>query len=201
MKCNYLTVEREYGSGGTRIARLLSEKCQIPCYGEEILQAVAKRKDISVERMEHYEEKATNSFLYTLVMMGRMQAGNSDMLTDEGAVYLEEQVEIQRIAMNGRAIFLGHCASEALKDKKGVIRVFIRSGSPEEKRQRIAQDYGIAEKDIAATQKFYDRKRANYYHANTSKNWKDFSNYDIVLDSAALGMDGCVSVLKGLFSE
>lgn len=201
MKCNYLTVEREYGSGGTKAARLLSQQCGIPCYGEEILEAVAKRKNISVERMEQYEEKATNSFLYTLVMMGRIQAGSSNMLTDEGAVYLEEQAEIQRIAMNGKAIFLGHCAAEALKDKKGVVRVFIRSGSSEEKQQRIAKDYGIAQKDIAATQKFYDRKRANYYYANTSKNWKDFSNYDIVLDSAALGIDGCVSVLKGLFLE
>lgn len=201
MKCNYLTIEREYGSGGTKIAQLLSQECHLPCYGREILEAVAKRKGISVERMEQYEEKATNSFLYTLVMMGRAQAGNSNMLTDEGAVYLEEQAEIQRIAMEGRAIFLGHCASEALKDQKGVVRVFIRSGNGEEKRQRIAADYGIGERDIAATQKFYDRKRANYYHANTSKNWKDFGNYDIVLDSAALGIDGCVAVLKGLFSE
>lgn len=199
MNCNYVTIEREYGSGGTRIAHLLSQECQVPCYGREILEAVAKRKNVSVERMEQYEEKATNSLLYTLVMMGRAQSGDSNMLTDEGAVYLEEQSEIQRIAMGGKAIFLGHCASEALKDQKGVVRVFIRSSSNEEKQQRIGADYGIAEKDIAATQKFYDRKRANYYHANTSKNWKDFSNYDIVLDSASLGVEGCVLLLKGLF--
>ncbi|MBP3488052.1 MAG: cytidylate kinase-like family protein [Roseburia sp.] len=200
MNCNYITIEREYGSGGTKIARRLARECQIPCYGEEILEEVAKRKGISVERMQQYEEKATNSFLYTLVMMGRAQAGNSDMLTDEGAIYLEEQTEIQRIAMDGKAIFLGHCASEALKERKGVVKVFIRSGDSEEKHRRIAEDYGIEEKDIAATQKFYDRKRANYYRANTSKNWKDFNNYDIVLDSAALGTDGCVAVLKGLLA-
>ena len=199
MKCKYVTIEREYGSGGTKIARLLSEECRVPCYGREILEAVAKRMDISVERIEQYEEKATNSLLYTLVMMGRAQAGNSDMLTAEGVIYLEEQEEIRKMAMEGKTIFLGHCASEALKDKEGVIRVFIRSGSNEEKRQRIREDYGIAQKDIDATQKFYDRKRANYYYANTSKNWKNLSNYDIVLDSTALGIEGCVSVLKGLF--
>lgn len=199
MKCKYVTIEREYGSGGTKIARLLSEECRVPCYGREILEAVAKRMDISVERIEQYEEKATNSLLYTLVMMGRAQAGNSDMLTAEGVIYLEEQAEIRKMAMEGKTIFLGHCASEALKDKEGVIRVFIRSGSNEEKRRRIREDYGIAQKDIDATQKFYDRKRANYYYANTSKNWKNLSNYDIVLDSAALGIEGCVSVLKGLF--
>lgn len=198
MKCRYITIEREYGSGGTQIAQLLSRECKVPCYGREILEAVAKRKGISVERIEQYEEKATNSLLYALVMMGRAQSGNADMLTTEGLIYLEEQEEIRKIAMEGRTIFLGHCASEALKDKEGVIRVFIRSASNEAKRRRIRTDYGIAEKDVDAVQKFYDRKRANYYYANTSKNWKNLNNYDIVLDSSVLGIEGCVSVLKGL---
>lgn len=200
MKCKYLTIEREYGSGGTEIANSLSQECHIPCYGREILEAVAKKKNISVERMEQYEEKATNSLLYAFAMMGRVRSGASNMLTDEGAIYLNEQEEIHRLAGEGKAIFLGHCASEALKDMKGVIRLFIRSSSSEEKERRIREDYGIAEKDIASTQKFYDRKRANYYHANTSKNWKDLNNYDIVLDSATLGVDSCVAILKELFS-
>lgn len=199
MKCKYLTIEREYGSGGTQIANRLSQECSIPCYGREILEAVAKKKNISVERIEQYEEKATNSLLYAFAMLGRARSGNYNMLTDEGAIYLDEQEEIHRIAAGGKAIFLGHCASEALKDMKGVVRVFIRSGSDEEKEHRIREDYGIAEKDIVSTQKFYDRKRANYYHANTSKNWKDLNNYDIVLDSAALGVDRCVRILKILF--
>lgn len=199
MKCKYLTIEREYGSGGTKIANLLSRECNIPCYGREILEAVAKKKNISVERMEQYEEKATNSLLYAFAMLGRMSSGDSNMLTDEGAIYLEEQEEIHRLAAEGKAIFLGHCASEALKDMNGVIRIFIRSSSSEEKEHRIKEDYGIAEKDIASTQKFYDRKRSNYYHANTSKSWKDLNNYDIVLDSAVLGVDRCVAMLKELF--
>lgn len=85
---------------------------------------MAKKKGVSVERMEQYEEKATNSLFYALAMMGHLRSGDSNMLTDEGAIYLEEQIEIQKIAMEGKAIFLGHCASEALKDKKGVVRVF-----------------------------------------------------------------------------
>lgn len=200
MKCSYMTIEREYGSGGTRIARRLSEACQIPCYGREILEAVAQNRNVSVEQLQKYEERATNSFLYTVFLMSRMQSGSADMLTDEAMIYLDEQMEIQKLAKSsGRAIFLGHCASEALKDQPGVVKVFIRSSSEEEKRRRIREDYGIAEEDIEATRRFYDKKRSTYYLANTSKNWHDFSNYDIVLDSAVLGIEGCVSLLKELF--
>ena len=42
MKCNYITIEREYGSGGTKIARRLAEECGIACYGAEILEAVSR---------------------------------------------------------------------------------------------------------------------------------------------------------------
>ena len=37
-KCKYITIEREYGSGGTEIARLLAGQIGIPCYGHEFLQ-------------------------------------------------------------------------------------------------------------------------------------------------------------------
>lgn len=36
----YITIEREYGSGGTQIARKLSAITGVPCYGREILEKV-----------------------------------------------------------------------------------------------------------------------------------------------------------------
>ena len=87
MKFRYITIEREYGSGGTKIARTLSEVSGVPCYGEEILEAVAKKQGIPVERINQYEEKATGSVLYTMFVMSRMQTGDPDMLTVEGKVF------------------------------------------------------------------------------------------------------------------
>ena len=47
MKYRYLTIEREYGSGGTEIGRRLSEKLGIPCFGREILEEVSKERRAS----------------------------------------------------------------------------------------------------------------------------------------------------------
>ena len=63
MTTRYVTIEREYGSGGTEIARRLSEKTGVPCYGKEILEAVSKVRNISAEEIEKYEENVSNSFL------------------------------------------------------------------------------------------------------------------------------------------
>ena len=194
----YITIEREYGSGGTKIARRLSQRTGIPCYGREILEEVSRQYDISVDGIEKYEEKATGSFLYSIYALAQAASGNLDMLTTEGYVYVAEQSVIKQLAAKGSSIFLGHCASEALKETKGVIKVFIRCTSEDEKKKRIAEDYGITENQIDSTRRRFDKKRANYYYANTARKWDDLKNYDIVLDSAVLGINGCVEVLKGL---
>lgn len=199
MKFRYITIEREYGSGGTKIGRELSKVSGVPCYGREILEAVAKKRGITEDQINRYEESVTGSLLYTIFVMGRMQSGNQDMLTEEGKIFLDEQLEIRRLAMDGPAIFLGHCASEALRDQKGVIKVFIRSSDDQEVKKRIEEDYQITKDKVESTRRYYNKKRAGYYRANMGNDWKDIKNYDLILDSAVLGIDGCVKVLKGIF--
>ena len=199
MKFRYITIEREYGSGGTKIGRRLSEVCGIPCYGKDILVAVAKKQGMPGAQVDPCEEQATGSLIYSMFVMSRVQAGDPSMLTAEGKVFLDEQLEIRRLAMEGPAIFLGHCAAQALREQKGVAKVFIHSENEEEIKNRIIKDYGIAPEEAESTRKYYNKKRAGYFRANTGKEWKDLKNYDVVLDSSKLGIEGCVNVLKGIF--
>ena len=60
------------------------------------------------------------------------------------------------------------------------------------------ETYGTDPDDVELIRKRFDKKRANYFFANTAKRWDDFTNYDIVLDVSALGIDGCVQALKSL---
>lgn len=197
MRSRHIAIEREYGSGGTQIARRLAQACGVPCYGREILEEISRRYNVSVERIERYEESTTGSFLYSVLALAKAQTGDSDLLSTEGRVFLEEQKIIRELAAKGLSVFLGHCAAEAFGDDDRVIKVFIR-GQAEDKKRRVRKDYGIAENRVEETMRRFDKKRANYYYANTLRRWDDRNNYDIVLDSTALGLDGCVAVLKPL---
>ncbi len=199
MSSKYITIEREYGSGGTQIARELSAGTGIPCYGREILEKVSEERNISVESIEKYEEKATNSLLYSVYLMSQAAAGSADMLTKEGHIYVAEQDVIRRFARHGSAIFLGHCASEALKEYDNVIKVFIRCSDENIRRQRIINTYGIPANEADVVRRKFDKKRSNYYSVNTEKKWHDFNEYDIVLDSATIGIRGCVRILESIF--
>ncbi|MCD7709279.1 MAG: cytidylate kinase-like family protein [Clostridiales bacterium] len=200
MKYKYITIEREYGSGATRIAEELGKKCGIPCYGEEILEIVAKENGTTVDRIEQYEEHASGSFIYSIYMMSKLTQGEADLSTREGDLHLAEQKVIRRLAGEGSAVFIGHCADSALEDRQGVLRVFIKSDH-DDKISRCIKEYGIPERDAETVARRFDRKRANYYQINTGLKWHDERNYDIILDSGKLGIDGCVAALSGLLGK
>ncbi len=197
MKIKYITIEREYGSGGTEIAAKLAEKCGIACYGAEIMELAAQKLHITAEEAQQYEEKITNSFLYSMLVMSQVQSGNTNALPMESRLYVEEHNAICSLAKSGRSVFVGHCASEALKDEAGVLRVFIRADDAF-KHDRVVSEYGIDEKDAEAMCRRYNKKRSTYYTFNTNKKWDDLTNYDMVLDSSAIGIDGCVNAIAAL---
>ncbi len=194
-----ITIEREYGSGGTQIARELAERCHIPCYGEEILKETADRLNLSVSDIRNLEETSTNSLLYTLFMLSQSQSGNNEMLTNAGRIYVEEQRIINELSELGDAIFLGHCAGEAIKNKN-TVRVFIYAND-NFKTKRIHEQYGIDISRVEAAAKKNNKRRSTYYYAHTQKKWNHYKNYDIILNSSELGIDGCVDILEGLFRK
>jgi len=132
--------------------------------------------------------------------MSQAQAGTTSGLPMESRLYVEEHNAIAELAHNGKAVFVGHCASEALKERDGVLRVFIRANE-EFKTNRAIQEYGIDSKEAGAVCRRFNKKRANYYAFNTQKQWDDSSNYDIVLDSSRIGIDGCVKALAALIND
>lgn len=196
----YVMIEREFGSAGTEIGKRLAAECGMNFYGREILEEVAKKLNTSVERIEQYEENTKGSFLYSVAMLGRMDLGENTFLSGEDYIYLEEQNVIQQLSQNGPAVFMGHCAGKALEENKGVLKVFIHADA-EEKKKRIEEEYRIQENQIDSVMRKFDKKRSNYYLANTNQKWKDLENYDVVLNSGVLGVDGCVKMLKAALSD
>ena len=197
MSFKFVSLEREFGSGGNTIARQLGKELSIPVYGREIMDMVAERTGMSVAQVEQYEECATNSFLYAILMMTRSQDDDPDSLTAEQKVFYYEQKFIRDLAKKGPAIFVGHCASEALRDPEHVLRVFV-FGSESSKHQRILESYHVSERDAENTRKYYDRRRSNYYSAATGKKWRDHANYDVVLNTTNLSVELSVLALKNM---
>ena len=185
-KIAIITIEREYASGGSEIGKRVSQRLGIPVYGHEILEMAAKRGNTTPEYIEHLEETDTNSLLYSLLMMAKTAVGQPAQISGNDALNLLEARIIEEMARRGRCVIVGRCAGWILRDRRDVLNVFIHA----DEETRI--------KRAAATLRQFDRRRANFYHANTNLAWKEKDGYHMVLDSGKLGIGACADLIAHL---
>lgn len=197
MRYKIIAIEREYASGGNEIGERTAKELGIPCYGQEVLNRAAERMHTQPERLLHLEETTSNSLLYSLGMAAQIMRGERDGLSDEGALYVTEEQVIKEMALQGSCVIVGRCAGWILRDRKDVLRVFIHAESAFRK-QRAMDSYGIAPDSVENTLKKFDRRRANFYRANTGMSWDDKKGYHLVLDSSAMGIETCVEMICSL---
>ena len=106
----YVTIEREYASGGSLVGKLVGQALGIPVYGREILEIAAREGGTTPEYMEHLEETDTNSLLYSLVAMAKTTQGQLPQISQTDQLNLLESQIIQRLAQEGPCVLVGRCA-------------------------------------------------------------------------------------------
>jgi len=195
MKYNVITIEREYASGGREIGDRLTKKLGMPCYGKEILEWVAVQQGTTPEQLRHLEETTTNSFLYSIAMASKLSTREMSGLSKENELYLAEARKIKELADRGGCILVGRCSSWVLRGREDVLNVFIQADMAFRKKRAVEVD-GVDPSKAETTLRKSDKRRSNFYSANTGKKWDDRSEYHLILDSSKLGIDKCVEIIS-----
>jgi len=101
---------------------------------------------------------------------------------------------IKSLADQGPCVIVGRCADYILKDRADAFHAFIHA--PKDARaERIVRLYGEnSEKPIKRLDE-KDSKRKIHYNHFTGQVWGMSQNYNISLDSEALGIDKCVDII------
>lgn len=191
-----ITLSRQFGSGGSEIAKALSKVYNIPYYDKSIMAKAADESGIHKSYFEKADEKRTNSFLYSLVNAsygGNGQALDLDKVITDDKLFLHTAETIRALS-SSPCIIVGRCADDILADKK-IIKLYIHADF-QDRVKRISMLYQINEKAAITLIKRTDKTRENYYNFYTSKSWGDVSNYDLAVNSSHLGVDDTVKVIK-----
>ena len=92
-------------------------------------------------------------------------------------------------------ICVGRAADFVLRDKPNVLTVYV--DAPYDWRvEREMKRQGIGSSQAKHYIDKLDRYRESYYKYHTGRQWKRVENYDLCLDSAAVGLDNCVELIK-----
>ena len=192
-----ITVGRQYGSGGRYVAQLLAEKLEIPYYDKELLAEVAKDSGLCQDLLEEHDEKNTRNFLFSMMSgtqgLGESSAMYMDMPLNH-RIFLAQFDTIRRIASEGPCVIVGRCADYVLRDQENVLNVFIKADR-EERIRRIVEYYGADALRAEEMIKKSDKQRASYYNYYATGTWGDVNNYDLCLDTGALGIMGAVDLI------
>ena len=193
-----ITIARQYGSGGHDIGKKLAEELKIPFYDKELLERAAKDSGFCQEIFENYDEKPTNSFLYSLVMdtysMGYSTAAFAEMPLNH-KIFLAQFNAIKDIAKEGPCVIVGRCADYALADFPNVLNVYLYAAL-QSRIARIARRHDVTDAKAKDLIQKTDKSRASYYNYYTNKKWGEATGYDLCLNTASLGIDGTIHMIR-----
>ena len=199
MKTNtIITIGREYGSAGREIGRKIAEDFGVKLYDKEMLARAAKESGICEEIFESHDEKPTNSFLYSLVMdtysMGHSTAAFAEMPLNH-KIFLAQFNAIKDIAKEGPCVIVGRCADYALADFPNVVNVYLYADM-QSRIARIARRHDVTDAKAKDLIQKTDKGRASYYNYYTNKKWGEATGYDLCLNTASLGIDGSIHMIR-----
>jgi CMP/dCMP kinase len=206
-----VTIGRQFGSGGHEVGRRLAKRLGIPFYDKELITLTAEQSRFAESYLEKMDEQKPS--LLNMGSAGLVPSAGVAMsrevvmnqfynLSPNDQVFLEKSKVIQALAEKGSCVIVGRCADYVLRDYD-TVNFFIQADLEDRISRKLALEEH-AEHDRASMEKLIkstDKSRSKYYEYYTHKVWGNASNYDLCINTSAIGIDGAVEVLLKFIEE
>ncbi len=175
-----ITISREYGSGGRYVGKLIADRLGIKLYDKEFITKIAEETGLSEEYIENNEQKRD--------ILAGLNNGYYSTMSNADELFIKEATLIKEVADKESCVIIGRCADFILKDRKDVFKVFVYSNM-ENKIKRATQIYGLDKEHAKKEIKRINKLRENHYKYYTEREWNDYQNYDMCINSDILGVE------------
>ena len=190
-----ITIDRLYGAGGHTVGREVAKRLGIEFYDRDIIRTAVAASGATQDEVEEEEEELSrvDSFI---------KAINPNSFDIKDVVFENEKAAILELAQKGPSVILGRCAS-AILEEAGIetLSVFLHA-SREDRMAAVGRLIGSEDRaEILACMKKMDHKRRYYYEYYTPRRWANGLDYDLFLNSHALGYEGCINTIVAIASQ
>ena len=198
-----VTISRQFAAGGSEVARQVAEALGYALVDTELIDEVARRAGMSREEVADREERApgfidrlTHILAASMPEFVAPEGGTLPDLTEERLVRITEKV-VAELAEQGRVVLVGRAAPAVLARRADALHV--RIVAPVEARlRRAVERLGVASKDAERKLMETDANRARYHKQYYRKDWNDAVNYDLVVNTERLGIEGAVAAIMAV---
>lgn len=188
-----IVINREFGSGGREVGRMISERTGMELYDTRVLQQAASTRGLAPDLLAEFDERVVTGGFFDLSIITNVDPEVYSMPYRMYGVIADIITEAARVRP---AVFIGRCADKILRDAGLRFRsVFLYSTDLEGKVNRAVEQDGVprrkAKKHIAKM----DNARRHYQQFFTNSTFGDYREYDLCLNSGRLGYQTCVDMI------
>ena len=201
MAAPVITITRQYASGGSEVARLVAGALGWTVIDNEFVDQVAERAGLPAAEVAQLEERAPGlleRLARTLAVaspeMFLASAAAPPVERDEATIVQVTERVIAEAAAHGRIVLVGRGAQAVLARRPDALHVYVVASKPWRLQlavERLGVDPARAEQVVDET----DRQRDQYVKTYYKRQRHDFVNYDLVVNSERLGLDGAAALV------
>lgn len=196
-----ITISRQYGAGGSEVARQVAETLGWEVVDNELVEEVAARAGLTREEVVEREERApgfVERLTRTLVAANpglfAPDAGTVAELAEEELVEITESV-VSEMARRGKVVLVGRAAPAVLGEARADA-VHVKLVAPKDFRVRaVCVRFGIEPAAAAQQIEEMDAMRARYHRQYYQRDWADAVHYHMTLNTGLLGLAGATNLI------
>ncbi len=184
-----ITISRQYGAGGTSIARILSEQLNLPWYDKDFMIKTAEQSGYSLEEIKASGENVSP--------LGRFVTNLFNPVIYESssdAIQRAQEEVILELAKNP-CIIIGRCANVVLhRENIPCLSVFLHADLD----KRIARAHELKENGETDLRTFVNRidsHREKYYKTYTGLAQGDYRDNNLCIDTGITGYDLAAQII------
>ena len=187
-----ITINRELGSGGRTVGRLLAEKLDVPFYDKAVIKALQEHYNLTVEEIERLKGRK-HSWWADVERILKIDGGMNmnyylpkkddapDLLTTD-EMFKTETLILQDLAVEKSCVVAGRSGFHVFRDHPNHLSILIQA-SRDYRVKRVARKQGITEDEARKTIEKVDKMRENYVKKYTGTSRYDTRNYQLVISA------------------
>lgn len=195
-----ITLSRSLGSQGTEIGFKAAQRLGWHFCDRRILRMAAESLGRSTAALARQEER-TSGFLdsvFASLGYGSPEAPYTPLL--ELPVYTKDLFQVERRVMaqvleHAPSVLVGRGAFVALRDRPATLHVSVQAPLDFRIASLVARGKAADRESARQAIALSDRDRAGFIRKISGLDWRDPTHFQMVLNPAELGFEGCVDLL------
>ena len=193
-----ITINRELGSGGRTVGRLLSQRLHVKYYDKALIEQLTQRFGLTVEEIERIKgQKKTwwnefNSYYQTLNSTTKpMQA---ETMISSKILFENEKKILTTLAAEESCVVAGRSGFLVFRDHPNHLNIFIEA-SMEHRIQRIMRKKNIMRQEAIDIINKVDKEREIFIQKYEDTSRYDTRNYHLIINMDELSEEGATDVI------